>query len=118
VIIALAKSFSFKLRDRHLVLQYILDCGDSTMAGIVSEALAGMAEEQAAHHVFEDVDKLQERHRAIIRDHVLPRMTKIQREMKGRRYRVSTTSTNFYVMEALGCSHFYCCKGGASETGG
>ena len=86
------------------------------MAGIVSEALAGMAEEQAAHHVYEDVDKLQERHRAIIRDHVLPRMTKIQREMKGRRYRVRINSTNFYVMVALRRSHFYF-QGGASEIG-
>ena len=60
------------------------------MAGIVSGALAGMAEEQASHHLYEDVDQLQERHRVLIRDEVLPRMTKIQREMKGRRYRVST----------------------------
>jgi hypothetical protein len=58
------------------------------MEGIVSGALAGMAEEQASHHLYEDVDQLQERHRVLIRDEVLTRMAKIQREMKGRRYRV------------------------------
>jgi hypothetical protein len=87
------------------------------MAGIVSEALAGMAEEQAAPHVYEDVDKLQERHRAIIRDHVVPRMTKIQREMKGRRYRVRTNSTHFYDVAVLRRSHFYF-QGGANKIGG
>ena len=66
------------------------------MAGIVSEALAGMAEEQASHHLYDDLDMMQERHRGIIRDQVLPRMTKIQREMKGRRYRVRTLDTNSY----------------------
>ena len=63
-----------------------------TMAAIVSEALAGMAEEQASNHLYDDLDKLQERHRGVIRDQVLPRMAKIQREMRGRRYRVRTFS--------------------------
>ena len=66
------------------------------MAGIVSDALAGMAEEQASHHLYDDLDKMQERHRGIIRDQVLPRMTKIQREMKGRRYKVRIFNTDSY----------------------
>ena len=65
------------------------------MAGIVSGALAGMADEQASHHLYEDIDQLQERHRVLIRDEVLPRMAKIQREMRGRRYRVRTAQLSF-----------------------
>jgi hypothetical protein len=57
------------------------------MASIVSEALAGMAEE-ASPDMDVEIDKRQERHRAIVKDELLPKMTKIQREMKGRRYRV------------------------------
>lgn len=89
------------------------------MAGIVSEALAGMAgmaEEQASHHLYDDLDKMQERHRGIIRDQVLPRMTKIQREMKGRRYKVRISNTASYCDEDS-IAHIFSPAGGASQIG-
>jgi hypothetical protein len=80
------------------------------MAGIVSEALAGMAEEQASHHLYDDLDRIQERHRGIIRDQVLPRMTKIQREMKGRRYRVRIRNTDSHGDQGTIAHIFNSCR--------
>lgn len=59
------------------------------MSGIVSGALAGMANEQQGNgHEETATDKMQERHAALIKE-LMPKMVKIQREMRGRRFRVS-----------------------------
>jgi hypothetical protein len=58
------------------------------MSGIVSGALAGMANEANGDGHQEATDKMQARHAALIKE-LMPKMVKIQREMKGRRFRVS-----------------------------
>lgn len=59
------------------------------MSSIVSGALAGMASEQQGNgHEEATTDKMQERHATLIKE-LMPKMAKIQREMKGRRFRVS-----------------------------
>lgn len=71
------------------------------MSNLMKEALAdirdmaeGLSEEQAPPvssplNNQMSLDKMQARHVDIMKD-VLPKMLKVQREMKGRRYRVST----------------------------